>query len=113
MNNQVSKGSGKPQNTRSHNIGFKSGLYDTRVAVYSGHAENIRNDAKFDVPVDKPSQNMYLYSICKAIDEYINEEIQGTVSYPEMQLKTKIEAARALFPEDRKNLRNYRHVTFG
>ena len=113
MNNQVLKGSGKPQNTRSHNIGFKSGLYDTRVTVHSGNAENIRNDTGFGNHTSKPSQNMYLYSICKAIDEYINEEIQGTVSYPEMQLKTKIEAARALFPEDRKNLRNFRHVTFG
>ncbi len=45
--------------------------------------------------------NMYMDSVIKACEELILEECEGN-SYPELRLKIKLEAARALFPHERR-----------
>jgi len=48
--------------------------------------------------------NLYLISLAKAWKEFIEEEAQGN-TFTELRLMKKIEAARELFPEDKKTMR--------
>jgi len=48
--------------------------------------------------------NMYMFSILKAIREFIGEEVKGNI-FTELRLSSKIDAARKLFPEDKRSLR--------
>lgn len=44
--------------------------------------------------------NPYLYSIVKAMQEFLMEEMKGYIS-SELRLMNKIEAARKLFPQEK------------
>lgn len=47
--------------------------------------------------------NPYLFSIVKAMQEFLMEEMKGYIS-SELRLMNKIEAARKLFPEEKRIL---------
>ncbi len=52
--------------------------------------------------------NPYLYAIVKAMQDFLLEEMQGNL-HSELRLKSKIEAARQLFVQEREDLqRQYR-----
>jgi len=50
-------------------------------------------------------QNLYAISLLKAFKEFFEEEVSGNMN-SELRLTKKIEAARTLFPEHRRELRN-------
>lgn len=47
--------------------------------------------------------NPYLYSLVKAMQEFLLEEMKG-YSFSELRLAKKIEAARELFPQEKQKL---------
>ena len=49
--------------------------------------------------------NLYMFSIFKAFREFVGEEVRGN-AFTELRLNKKIEAARTLFHEEAKKLRN-------
>jgi len=51
--------------------------------------------------------NKYLEALMLSFREFIDEEVHGCFN-PEVTLKEKILAARTLFSEDRRNLKNLR-----
>ena len=52
--------------------------------------------------------NPYLYAVVKAMQDFLLEEMQGNL-HSELRLKSKIEAARQLFVQEREDLqRQYR-----
>ncbi|MDH6304601.1 hypothetical protein M2459_001336 [Parabacteroides sp. PF5-5] len=53
--------------------------------------------------------NPYLQSIFKAVAEYLEEELIGN-AFPEFRLKAKIEAARVLFEDEKKELHRTPHA---
>ena len=57
------------------------------------------------INVTGADDNLYLLSIFKAFREFIGEELIGNIC-TELRFVKKYEAAKTLFPEDRKNLRN-------
>jgi hypothetical protein len=63
--------------------------------------ESVKNQFLHNSNID----NFYLLSVLKAMFEFIGEEMKGNCC-SELRLVKKIEAARTLFPEHRKDLRN-------
>ena len=50
------------------------------------------------------NDNMYMFSILKAVQEFIAEDVKGN-RFAELRLANKIEASRTLFEEQRQDLR--------
>jgi len=70
----------------------------------------MKNDVNFSVQLGcvegcNNLNNLYVLSLFKAFKEFIVEEVKGNI-YSEARLNKKIEAARMLFPEHRRDLRS-------
>ena len=86
--------------TTKQTIGFKSGLYDTRVTV---RKENSKSSPADDyIPVDF-KDNPFSYAMMKAINDFIVEELKGYANSC-ATLEKKIHAANLLFREEKKQL---------
>ena len=67
------------------------------------NASKMNNSILASTLVHETDENLYLYSLRKAFLEFIQEEVKGYCS-TELRLQEKIEAARKLFPEAKKQL---------
>lgn len=51
--------------------------------------------------------NQYAEIVSKAFFEFLQDEVKHSSTYADNQFKDKVNAARLLFPNERKNLKNY------
>ena len=81
-----------------HTIGFKSEIYDTRVAV---RGSKTKTDSSCNaLPSITLSDNRYFAAIFSAMNDFLDDEVNGYY-YTENTLTKKIEAARLLFGTDK------------
>ena len=90
-----------------NNIGFNSGLYDTRVTrrtkKQTDEQGNEETPKSNKIPLMVPKDNEYIKVIMKAFNQFIIDECvhQGR---SDGQFKASIEAARQLFPGERERI---------
>lgn len=93
--NEVQNSATTVQSNRTQ-IGFKS--------------QNSRSEKHKVTPlIEEPVKaiNQYAEIVSKAFFEFLQDEAKGAPHYADAKLNDKINAARLLFPDDRKNLKQY------
>ena len=90
-----------------NNIGFKSGMYDTRVTKRTKKQPDEQTDEQAPksnkIPLMVPKDNEYIKALVKAFNQFIIDECTG--AYSMRGFTDTFEAAKTLFPEEKQKIK--------